>query len=89
MFWGQLQGVGYRMWTERTAKELGLKGWVRNLFDGRVEVHAEGDPDSLAQLESACANGPRSAEVTDVTRKPCPDWNLFDFEQVASAEPPA
>ena len=85
---GIVQGVGYRFWTERTAKELGLCGWVRNLFDGRVEIHAEGKPEALDSLETACKSGPKTASVTAVHRKACPDWNLFDFEQVASAEPP-
>ena len=85
---GQVQGVGYRYWTEGTAKELGLSGWVRNLFDGRVEIHAEGDSASLKQFETACHTGPSSADVIDVITRPCPDWNLFDFEQVASAKPP-
>ena len=85
---GVVQGVGYRMWTEQTAKSLGLRGWVRNLFDGRVEIHAEGDSEALNELEKACHKGPNYAEVTGVARKPRPDWNLLEFEQVASAEPP-
>ena len=85
---GVVQGVGYRMWTERTAKQLELRGWVRNLFDGRVEIHAEGQPEALDQLEQACHTGPTHASVTDVKRTARPDWNLLDFEQVASAEPP-
>ena len=85
---GIVQGVGYRMWAEDTAKSLGLKGWVRNLYDGRVEIHAEGDEQALEQYEKACQLGPPSASVDKVERKPTPDWNLFDFEIVASAEPP-
>ncbi len=47
---GIVQGVGYRWWTRRTAAELGLRGWVRNLYDGRVEIWVEGDPERVRTL---------------------------------------
>ena len=43
LFYGQVQGVGFRFTTERIANELGLVGFVRNLSDGRVEVICEGN----------------------------------------------
>ena len=39
---GDVQGVGYRAFTQRAAKDLGLSGWVRNLYDGRVQVEEIG-----------------------------------------------
>jgi acylphosphatase len=45
---------------------LGLKGWVRNLPDGRVEVLAQGDPEQLKALEAFCRKGPPHARVRDV-----------------------
>ena len=85
---GKVQGVGYRAWTKKTAESLGLVGWVRNLTDGRVEIHAEGHSEGLDKLASACKEGPNFAEVRGVIRTERPDWNLIEFEQVATVNPP-
>ena len=85
---GRVQGVGYRAWTKRTAESLGLFGWVRNLTDGRVEIHAEGDAEALKALTAACKQGPSYAEVLHVQIAERPDWNLIEFEQVATVSPP-
>jgi len=61
-----VQGVGFRWFVERSASALGLTGWVRNLPDGRVEVWAEGDEESLNRLLSLLWQGPAMAEVRDV-----------------------
>ena len=63
---GRVQGVGYRMWAERTAAALGIRGWVRNRHDGSVELLATGDDQAIAALIEACRQGPRSAVVSDV-----------------------
>ncbi len=44
---GVVQGVGFRLTTQRKAKELHLAGWVRNLSDGRVEILVEGQKDTI------------------------------------------
>ncbi len=62
---GIVQGVGYRYWTKATAEQLGLVGWVRNLDDGRVQIHAEGT--GTDALVERCYEGPRYAEVTGVS----------------------
>ncbi len=49
-FKGTVQGVGFRYTCQRFALDLGLKGWVKNLADGRVEVLAQGDKDDLEAL---------------------------------------
>ena len=63
---GHVQGVGYRMWAERTATALSLRGWVRNRADGSVELAASGADDAVAALIAACREGPRAARVTAV-----------------------
>jgi acylphosphatase len=60
---GRVQGVGYRYFTVRVARELGLAGWVRNLSDGRVEVYAVGAVRKLSRLEGELRLGPLRAEV--------------------------
>jgi len=60
---GRVQGVGYRYFTVRAARELGLRGWVRNLSDGRVEVCAMGSARKLSHLEGELRLGPLRAEV--------------------------
>ncbi len=60
---GHVQGVGYRYFTVRTARDLGLAGWVRNLSDGRVEVLAVGAERKLSNLEGELRLGPLRAEV--------------------------
>jgi acylphosphatase len=63
---GIVQGVGFRFFVERTARRLGLRGWVRNLTDGRVEVLAEGPREALESLAAACQRGPMGATVSEV-----------------------
>ncbi len=63
---GIVQGVGYRFFVRRQAAALGVRGYVRNLPDGAVEVVAEGDRHSLDQLLRALERGPSGAEVDDV-----------------------
>ena len=68
---GRVQGVNFRAYTAREASRLKLRGWVRNLPDGTVEVQAAGDPDLLDTLLRWLAEGPPSARVlrVDATRE--------------------
>ncbi len=63
---GRVQGVGFRWFVEREAATLGIAGWVRNNFDGSVEVLAMGTREQLAQLRSRLRAGPRAARVDNV-----------------------
>jgi acylphosphatase len=66
---GRVQGVGFRFFAHRAATELGLKGYVRNLPDGRVEVYATGDPKALRELCEQLQTGPRAARVERVEQQ--------------------
>ncbi len=63
---GRVQGVFFRASTRIEAQRLGLRGWVRNLPDGRVEALVSGKPEALAALEHWLAIGPPEARVTEV-----------------------
>jgi len=58
--------VGFRWWASRRAQALDLKGFVRNLADGRVEVRAQGDTKTLDRWVKELRRGPRFARVIDV-----------------------
>ena len=64
---GRVQGVFFRDHTRRWAASLGLTGWVKNLWDGRVEVLAEGERSSLEALIARLKEGPPAASVEHVT----------------------
>ena len=63
---GDVQGVGFRFFAERHARQLGLHGYVRNRPDGAVEAEAEGDAGALEQFLNQLRQGPRHAQVQDV-----------------------
>jgi len=73
---GRVQGVGFRWWTWRRASELGLRGLVRNLPDGTVEVVAAGPPDALDRLHALLHDGPPAAAVARVDETDPPPGNL-------------
>jgi acylphosphatase len=70
---GRVQGVGFRAWTRHKAARLGLRGWVRNLPDGRVEVAAAGPPEKVEELRSLLARGPGMSRVDAVRLEGHPD----------------
>lgn len=63
---GRVQGVGFRYATKHEATRLGLRGWVRNTDDDRVEIVAEGDAAAVDALQTWCRRGPAGARVTTV-----------------------
>ncbi|HEV2014499.1 MAG TPA: acylphosphatase [Candidatus Dormibacteraeota bacterium] len=63
---GDVQGVGFRYFAESHARRLGLEGYVRNRYDGAVEVEAEGSAPSLERFLDLLRQGPRMARIQDV-----------------------
>jgi acylphosphatase len=63
---GRVQGVGFRAFTQRNAIVLNLTGWVRNRWDGTVEIVAEGSSSSLDPFLLALQRGPRVGTTQNV-----------------------
>ena len=64
---GKVQGVGFRWFVRVAARQLGLRGWVRNLPDGGVEIAAAGAQEKLDDLRRQVSQGPAGAGVDAVT----------------------
>ena len=78
---GRVQGVGFRFFVYRNAKNLGLKGWVRNLTDGTVEALFEGEDEKVKEILELCKKGPPLAKVKRVEVREEEVKNEFnDFE---------
>ena len=75
---GRVQGVGFRAFLRRQAAGLNIKGWAKNLRDGRVEVVIQGKKEKIKQMISFIKEGPSFAKVNDIEIK---DENLSEFEK--------
>ena len=82
---GRVQGVGFRFFAERTAANLGINGFVRNLFDGRVEVYAIGSSKQMDALRNTLRRGPRMSavdRVDEVDAEMLPEYtDVFTIER--------
>ncbi|MHA6723699.1 acylphosphatase [Sphingomonas sp. RS2018] len=76
---GRVQQVGYRDYMVRKAQALGVRGWVRNLTDGRVEMLADGDDAAIEAFLAATREGPAMARVDDVVTVPTDDRAVKGF----------
>jgi len=73
---GHVQGVGFRYFVKNLAVELRVTGWVRNRFDERVEILAQGTAADLTGFISAVHIGPQAANVTELET----DWLIMDIQ---------
>ena len=80
---GRVQGVGYRAWTQYTARDHGLEGWVRNRRDGSVEAVLAGPPETVADMIAACRSGPPMSRVNALDTQ---DAHLDDLGQRRAGE---
>jgi len=79
---GRVQGVWFRDSTRREARGIGVCGWVKNSYDGSVEVLAEGPEDRVKKLITWCHQGPPAASVTRVKQSSEEyqgEFNSFDI----------
>ena len=81
---GRVQGVGFRWNTLAMAQKLELTGWVRNLWDGRVEAVFEGPADKVQQAVDWCRHGQRPAQVEHLTVIPETPTGEYRFFRVVS-----
>ena len=86
---GQVQGVGFRAFTYEAARDLKLKGWVRNLTDRRVEIVAEGAPRQVEQLLEKVKKGPGRVEGVKEGKVDDKEKLAEEFEIRDSAAPGA
>jgi len=77
--YGKVQGVGFRFYTHKKAKELEILGFVKNMPDGSVYIEAEGEHDNLEQFIDWCEMGPSWARVVKIDRQNVPVINFSEF----------
>ena len=76
---GTVQGVGFRYRAYHAAEHFGVTGWVRNLYDGSVEMEAEGDPEDIREMFSLIERGP-FIDIEDMEIKEIPVQGSRSFE---------
>lgn len=77
---GRVQGVGYRAFTFKLAKSLGLVGYVKNMPDGTVKIEAEGTKENLDRFAVLCEKGPGWAYVEKIILIESPVQGYRDFK---------
>ena len=80
IFHGRVQGVGFRYYAVRKARSLGLTGWVRNLFDGTVEMEVQGKEEDMDCLISYL-EGRQWIVIEWVDAREIPTEEEYDFSE--------
>ena len=77
---GTVQGIFFRQFVKENAERYNVKGFVRNLEDGRVEVFAEGNQEEVEKLIELCKQGPRHSKIDNVEIKEEKFQDLKEFK---------
>jgi acylphosphatase len=82
---GKVQGVGFRFFVTRCARQQNLRGWVRNRLDGSVEVLLIGEEAAVVTVTDQCRGGPPAGRVDRLDALPAKDDGSVDFVERATA----
>lgn len=77
---GIVQGVFFRRFIKENAEKLNVKGFTRNLENGKIEIFLEGNVDEVKKMIELCKKGPRHAQIKKVEIKPERFQGLKDFK---------
>ena len=77
---GTVQGIFFRAFLKENAERHNVKGFTRNLEDGRVEVFIEGDNDNVDKMVEICKKGPKHSQIKKVQEKQEPFQGFKDFK---------
>jgi acylphosphatase len=75
---GTIQGIFFRQFIKDNAERNNVKGFVRNLEDGRVEVFIEGNNEDVDKMIELCKKGPKHSQIDDVEIK---EEKFQDFKE--------
>ena len=75
---GTVQGIFFRQFIKDNADKYGVRGYVRNLEDGRVEIFLEGNSDEVDSMTAICKRGPKHANIRNVEEK---EERFQDFKE--------
>lgn len=77
---GTVQGVLFRAFVKQNAELLNVKGFVRNLEDGRIEIFLEGDSNEVNKMIEICKKGPKHSQIKKIEEKPERFQGMRDFK---------
>lgn len=80
LFFGRVQGVGFRYYATHMATHLGLTGWVKNLYDGSVEMEVQGSTLSIDELIEYLGQQ-RFISITNMEKKDMPLEDEYSFQE--------
>jgi acylphosphatase len=79
---GRVQGVGFRYFTVSQADNYGIKGYVKNTYEGKVEIMCQGEVEELDSFISAVKKGPSFSVVTDVRIEEIPEERIYNTFEI-------